>query len=64
MLPPKVKVLRDGATDEVMATNIVPGDIVFVEAGDLIPADFRILECSDNFQGNVIFDVVTALSLT
>ena len=50
MLPPKVKVLRDGTTDEVVSTNIVPGDIVFVEAGDLIPADIRVLECSDNFQ--------------
>ena len=50
MLPPKVKVLRDGTTDEIVSTNIVPGDIVFVEAGDLIPADIRVLECSDNFQ--------------
>ncbi len=50
MLPPKVKVLRDGTTDEIIATRIVPGDVVFVEAGDLIPADIRVLECSDNFQ--------------
>ena len=50
LLPPKVKVLRDGTTDECIALNIVPGDIVFVEAGDLIPADLRVLECSDNFQ--------------
>mmetsp|Transcript_24130 Transcript_24130/g.41178 ORF Transcript_24130/g.41178 Transcript_24130/m.41178 type:complete len:1139 (-) Transcript_24130:789-4205(-) len=50
MLPPKVKVLRGGTTDEVVSTKIVPGDIVFVEAGDLIPADIRVLECSDNFQ--------------
>lgn len=50
MLPPKVKVLRSSTTDEVMSTHIVPGDIVFVEAGDLIPADIRVLECSDNFQ--------------
>mmetsp|Transcript_5667 Transcript_5667/g.8787 ORF Transcript_5667/g.8787 Transcript_5667/m.8787 type:complete len:833 (+) Transcript_5667:210-2708(+) len=50
MLPPKVKVLRDGTTDEVISTRIVPGDVVFVEAGDLIPADIRVLECSDSFQ--------------
>ena len=49
MLPPKIKVLRDGTTDEVVSLNVVPGDIVFVEAGDLIPADMRVLECSDNF---------------
>jgi len=51
MLPPKVKVIRNGGvTDEVPSINIVPGDIVLVEGGDLIPADMRVLECSDNFQ--------------
>jgi len=49
MLPPKVKTLRDGKSDEVNAANLVPGDIVMVEGGDLIPADMRVLECSDNF---------------
>lgn len=49
MLPPKVKIIRDGNNDEILALNIVPGDIVFVEGGDLIPADIRLLECSDNF---------------
>ena len=49
MLPPKVKVIRDGCSDEVVALNLVPGDIVFVEGGDLIPADVRVIECSDNF---------------
>jgi len=50
MLPPKVKVLRDGCQDEILALSLVPGDIVFVEGGDLIPADMRVLSCSDNFQ--------------
>ena len=49
MLPPKVKVIRNGRSDEVVAMDLVPGDIVFVEGGDLIPADMRVLECSDNF---------------
>lgn len=49
MLPPKVKVLRDGTSDVVVAIDLVPGDIVFVEGGDLIPADIRVLESSDNF---------------
>ena len=49
MLPPKVKVIRDGCSDEVVALNLVPGDIVYVEGGDLIPADIRVIECSDNF---------------
>ena len=49
MLPPKVKIIRDGSIDEVESMKLVPGDIVFVEGGDLIPADMRVLECSDNF---------------
>ena len=49
LLPPRVKIIRDGHSDEVTALNIVPGDIVLVEGGDLIPADLRVLECSDNF---------------
>lgn len=50
MMPPKVKVLRDGKSDEILAMHIVTGDIVLLEGGDLVPADIRILECSDNFQ--------------
>lgn len=49
MLPPKVKVLRGGNSDEIVAADLVPGDIVLVEGGDLIPADMRVLESSDNF---------------
>ncbi|GMI61139.1 hypothetical protein ScalyP_jg7148 [Parmales sp. scaly parma] len=49
MLPPKVNVLRDGKTDEIDASQLVPGDIVEVNGGDLIPSDFRVLSCSDNF---------------
>jgi len=50
MLPPKVAVTRDGKTDEVGAASLVPGDLVTVVGGDLIPADMRILRCSDNMQ--------------
>ena len=32
------------------AVTLVPGDIVNVEGGDLIPADMRVLRCSDNMQ--------------
>ncbi|GMH48557.1 hypothetical protein TL16_g00318 [Triparma laevis f. inornata] len=48
MLPPKVLVCRDGKTSFEDAVKLVPGDIVEVNAGDLIPSDIRILECSDN----------------
>lgn len=50
MLPPKVMVLRDGKKNFEDAKKLVPGDIVEVNAGDLIPADLRVLECSDNLQ--------------
>ena len=44
MSAPTAKVLRDGKELEIPATDIVPGDVVLLEAGDLIPADGRILE--------------------
>ncbi|MFH0961264.1 MAG: HAD-IC family P-type ATPase [archaeon] len=40
----KVKVLRDGLRQLSDAVHIVPGDIIFLETGDKIPADARILE--------------------
>ena len=41
---PESTVVRDGERQRVPATEIVPGDIVLVEAGDKIPADARIVE--------------------
>jgi P-type Mg2+ transporter len=41
------KVLRDGRPVDVPATQIVPGDIVVLAAGDLIPADARLVEARD-----------------
>ncbi|MBQ8148360.1 MAG: cation-translocating P-type ATPase [Lachnospiraceae bacterium] len=40
---PMAKVLRDGMVQEVPSRDIVPGDVVMLEAGDLIVADGRIL---------------------
>lgn len=39
-----VSVVRDGQRKEMDAENLVPGDIIFVEEGNLIPADCRVLE--------------------
>ncbi|RJG03524.1 cation-translocating P-type ATPase [Noviherbaspirillum sedimenti] len=44
MLPAKARVRRDGATREVAAEDLVPGDIVLLEAGDSVPADGRLLQ--------------------
>lgn len=41
---PEAQVLRDGSRKSIPAYNLVPGDIVFLEAGNFIPADLRLLE--------------------
>jgi P-type Ca2+ transporter type 2C len=41
---PEATVVRDGERQRVPASEIVPGDIVLVEAGDKIPADARIID--------------------
>ncbi|XP_027344900.1 plasma membrane ATPase 4-like isoform X2 [Abrus precatorius] len=43
-LAPKTKVLRDGKWTEEDAFILVPGDIISVKLGDIIPADARLLE--------------------
>ncbi|WP_442574903.1 cation-translocating P-type ATPase [Microbacterium sp. F51-2R] len=40
---PQAKVIRDGTLAQIAATDLVPGDIVTLEAGDIVPADGRIL---------------------
>ena len=41
---PTVKVRREGHVREVSARELVPGDVVLLEAGNLVPADGRLLE--------------------
>src|SRR5512143_2820364 len=41
---PDAQVMRDGRRQVVPARDLVPGDIVFLEAGNYIPADVRLLE--------------------
>ncbi len=47
----KAKVLRDGVEKEIPSSELVPGDIVVIEAGDKVPADVRIIEAK-NLQSN------------
>ena len=42
-------VLRDGAKREVKISEIVPGDIVYLSAGDIVPADARVIAAKDLF---------------
>ncbi|NLM37397.1 MAG: calcium-translocating P-type ATPase, SERCA-type [Firmicutes bacterium] len=41
---PLAKVYRDGQTREVDARELVPGDLVLLEAGDFVPADARLVK--------------------
>ncbi|XLR67343.1 hypothetical protein HN51_014385 [Arachis hypogaea] len=43
-LAPKTKVLRDGLWQEQDAAILVPGDIISIKLGDIVPADARLLE--------------------
>ncbi|XP_027162876.1 plasma membrane ATPase 1-like [Coffea eugenioides] len=43
-LAPKAKVLRDGKWSEEDASVLVPGDIISIKLGDIVPADARLLE--------------------
>ncbi|CAN1825431.1 Plasma membrane ATPase 4, partial [Linum perenne] len=43
-LAPKTKVLRDGRWTEQEAAVLVPGDVISIKLGDIVPADARLLE--------------------
>ncbi len=46
MSAPTAKVLRDGGVLQIPGREVVPGDIVLLEAGDAVCADGRLLECA------------------
>jgi len=45
----RVTVVRDGKKKEIDFKNVVLGDVVFLSAGNVVPADCRILESDDFF---------------
>ena len=47
MSSPNAKVIRNGKLEEIPASQLVPGDIVSLDAGDIIPADLRLVESSN-----------------
>ncbi len=44
MLSPTITALRGGKEEEIPSKNLVPGDILLLEAGDKVPADARLIE--------------------
>ena len=46
MMIVKAKTMRDGQLQEIPAEQLVPGDIVSIEAGDIVPADGRLLRAA------------------
>ncbi len=49
MLSTQATVYREGTRQDIAAAEVVPGDVVFLEAGDNVPADLRIIE-ADNLR--------------
>jgi Mg2+-importing ATPase len=49
MISVTATVIRDGRSREVPLAQLVPGDVVKLSAGDMIPADLRLLSCKDLF---------------
>src|SRR5690606_20043539 len=47
MSTPHAFVKRDGEVKEIPAQDVVPGDIVLIDAGRAIPADIRLLETAN-----------------
>lgn len=47
MMPRRSRVVRDGRSLEVDAATLVPGDIILLEEGDIVPADARLIEAAE-----------------
>ncbi len=47
MANPKTVVRREGANQEIDSEDLVPGDVVIIDAGRFIPADLRLIESSN-----------------
>jgi magnesium-transporting ATPase (P-type) len=52
-MPEYAKVIRDGELTKILVKEIVPGDIIFLEEGDRVPADARLIEAFDLWTNNV-----------
>ena len=46
MAAPSATVIRNGMPETIPASELVPGDIVMLEAGKIVPADMRMIEAA------------------
>jgi len=51
-LPQRVQVVRSGTTREILAEELVPGDLLVIGEGDRIAADARLVECEELVANN------------
>lgn len=66
MLPDKCLVKRDGVQVTIVASEIVPGDILLIRAGNKLPADVRFLETSSDakFDRSILSGRISLLFLS
>lgn len=64
MLPDHCLILRNGAQVTVVASEIVPGDVLFIKAGNKLPADVRFVEISSDakFDRSILTGMLLAFS--
>ncbi len=55
MVQIKCRLIRDGSEHELPDERVVPGDIVLLSAGDMIPADCLLLDCNELFIDEAAF---------
>ncbi len=55
LLQPSIRVIRDGRIQEILSIHLVPGDLVVLECGDLVPADCLVVENSALFADETTF---------
>ena len=55
LLQPSIRVIRDGRIQEILSIHLVPGDLVVLECGDLVPADCLVIENSALFADETTF---------
>mmetsp|Transcript_24189 Transcript_24189/g.43300 ORF Transcript_24189/g.43300 Transcript_24189/m.43300 type:complete len:1063 (-) Transcript_24189:267-3455(-) len=63
-LAPKAKVLRDGKFDTIDAVGLVPGDVLVIKFGDIVPADIKLLSDGEPGMGDELPMQVDQAALT